>query len=92
VAVARVLAADPALILADEPTGQLDHHAAALVMDVLLQAADELGAGLLVATHDPVIAARLPEKWTMADGRLLIPLLNPTAMVTAAAAGSRGES
>ena len=35
VAVARVLAADPALILADEPTGQLDHHAAALVMDVL---------------------------------------------------------
>jgi ABC-type lipoprotein export system ATPase subunit len=85
VAVARVLAADPALILADEPTGQLDHHAAALVLDVLLQAADELGAGLMVATHDPVIAARLPEQWTMVDGRLLRPTLTPTVTPTAAA-------
>ncbi len=73
VAVARVIAAGPALILADEPTGQLDHHAAGLVMDVLLQAADELGAGLVVSTHDPLIAARLPETWTMRDGRMLSP-------------------
>lgn len=73
VAVARVIAAHPALILADEPTGQLDHHAGALVMDVLLQAAEELGAGLVISTHDPLIAARLPQTWVMLDGRLLAP-------------------
>ena len=70
VAVARVLAARPVLILADEPTGQLDHHAAAMVLDVLLQAADELGAAVVVSTHDPVIAARLPGRWLMRDGQL----------------------
>ena len=71
VAVARVLAIRPALILADEPTGQLDHRAGQLVIDVLLLAADELGAALVVATHDPLIARRLAQRWTMRDGRLL---------------------
>jgi ABC-type lipoprotein export system ATPase subunit len=73
VAVARVLACAPALILADEPTGQLDHQAAALVIDVLLRASQELGAALVISTHDPLIAARLPEQWTMRDGAMLIP-------------------
>ncbi len=73
VAVARVLAAAPRLILADEPTGQLDHHAAGLVIDVLLQAADEAGAALIVSTHDPAIATRLPTEWTMHDSRLQTP-------------------
>lgn len=70
VVVARVIAAAPPLILADEPTGQLDHRAGALVIDVLLQAADDLGAALIVATHDPTIAQRLPTEWAMRDGRL----------------------
>jgi ABC-type lipoprotein export system ATPase subunit len=70
VAVARVLASRPALILADEPTGQLDHEAAGLVIDVLLQACAELGAALVVATHDPLIADRLPTQWAMRDGRM----------------------
>jgi putative ABC transport system ATP-binding protein len=70
VAVARVLASRPSLILADEPTGQLDHQAGALVLDVLLQASEELGAALLVSTHDSLIADRLPVKWTMRDGRM----------------------
>jgi putative ABC transport system ATP-binding protein len=70
VAVARVLAARPTLILADEPTGQLDHQAGGLVMDVLLQASEELGAALVVSTHDPLIADRLPVRWTMRDGRM----------------------
>lgn len=72
VAIARVLAVAPPLILADEPTGQLDHAAAALVMDVLLAAADDLGAALIVSTHDPLIARRLPTQWAMRDGRLRI--------------------
>jgi putative ABC transport system ATP-binding protein len=70
VAVARVLAAGPMLILADEPTGQLDHTTGARVIDVLLQASTESGAALVVSTHDPLIARRLPHGWTMRDGHL----------------------
>jgi ABC-type lipoprotein export system ATPase subunit len=70
VAIARALAPKPLLILADEPTGQLNHAAADLVIDVLLQASDDAGAALVVATHDPLIARRLPHEWTMRDGRL----------------------
>jgi putative ABC transport system ATP-binding protein len=68
------------LILADEPTGQLDQQAGQLVLDVLLAAADELDAALVVATHDPLIARRLTDRWTMRDGRVL------TAAGTAVAA------
>jgi ABC-type lipoprotein export system ATPase subunit len=71
VAVARVLAARPPLILADEPTGQLDHVAGALVVDVLLAAADETGAALIVSTHDAAVADRLASQWQIADGELV---------------------
>lgn len=70
VTVARVLATRPRLILADEPTGRLDHVAARLVVDVLRAAADELGAGLLVSTHDPAVADLFPIRWSMGDGSL----------------------
>jgi putative ABC transport system ATP-binding protein len=70
VAVARVLAMQPKLIFADEPTGQLDAVTAADVVDVLLAAADLLGAGLVIATHDDTVADRLTARWTMRDGRL----------------------
>ncbi|MGW7102768.1 ABC transporter ATP-binding protein [Streptomyces sp. NPDC054838] len=70
VAVARVLASEPRLILADEPTGQLDRATGRHVVAVLLAAADTLGAGLVVTTHDPTVARRLAERWTMHDGRL----------------------
>jgi len=68
VGIARVLAVRPRLILADEPTGRLDQQASAHVVDVLVAAADEVGAGLLVATHDPHVAARLGTTWRMHDG------------------------
>jgi ABC-type lipoprotein export system ATPase subunit len=70
VAVARALAGEPRLILADEPTGQLDRASSASVLDVLLAAADRSDAALVVATHDPTVADRLPERWQMRDGRL----------------------
>ena len=73
VAVARVLAGQPRLIMADEPTGQLDHRNGAVVIDALLEAAAALGAALVVATHDVLVADRFALRWTMADGRLLIP-------------------
>ena len=70
VAIARVLAGHPRLILADEPTGQLDHTNGALVVDALISAASELGAALIINTHDQSVADRLPIRWAMANGRL----------------------
>ncbi|HEY0521639.1 MAG TPA: ATP-binding cassette domain-containing protein [Ilumatobacteraceae bacterium] len=70
VAVARVLAGRPRLILADEPTGQLDHASATLVIDALINAAVELGAGLVLNTHDRAIADRFETCWSMSNGRL----------------------
>ena len=71
VAVARVLATAPRLILADEPTGQLDHSNGALVVDALLEAADHLGSALVVNTHDDAVADRFAMRWAMSSGRLL---------------------
>jgi putative ABC transport system ATP-binding protein len=70
VAVARVLAAEPRLIVADEPTAQLDSVQADRVMDLLVGVATELGAGLVVATHDSAIAKRFQDRWEMNDGTL----------------------
>ncbi|WP_238383448.1 MULTISPECIES: ABC transporter ATP-binding protein [unclassified Nocardioides] len=70
VAVARVLAGRPRLICADEPTGRLDLDHALVVTDLLLHTAHQLGAPLLVATHDPRIADRLATTWPILDGRL----------------------
>jgi ABC-type lipoprotein export system ATPase subunit len=70
VVIARVLAARPRLILADEPTSQLDRDTAAHVTDVLVQVSDEVGAALVIATHDQSIGARLNTIWPVRDGRL----------------------
>jgi putative ABC transport system ATP-binding protein/lipoprotein-releasing system ATP-binding protein len=70
VAVARALAGRPRLVLADEPTGQLDRASADAVVGVLLAAAEHAGAALVVCTHDPAVAGRLDERWTMDSGSL----------------------
>lgn len=70
VVIARVLAARPRLILADEPTSQLDRQTADHVADVLIQVSDEIGAALVVATHDRAIGGRMTTVWPMRDGRL----------------------
>ncbi|MFI5122973.1 MAG: ABC transporter ATP-binding protein [Vicinamibacteria bacterium] len=72
VAVCRALAGAPRLILADEPTGQLDREIGSRVVDLLLAAADHADAALVISTHDPAIGARLPTSWRMADGELLV--------------------
>ena len=74
VAVARVLAGRPSLILADEPTGQLDHDTARVVIEVLLAASDASGAALVINTHDPAVAERFTIHWLMRDGRLTVPV------------------
>lgn len=65
VGVARALMGEPRLILADEPTGQLDHASGKQLVDVLIQQAEALGAALVVATHDDAVAQQLPLRWTM---------------------------
>jgi putative ABC transport system ATP-binding protein/lipoprotein-releasing system ATP-binding protein len=72
VAVARALAGEPSLILADEPTGQLDRANGAVVVDVLLAASMHAGSALVVSTHDLSVAERLPERWEMHSGELQI--------------------
>ncbi|GAA3092099.1 putative ABC transport system ATP-binding protein [Kribbella aluminosa] len=73
VAIARAIALRPRLVLADEPTGQLDGETGAHVLDVLMAAVAETGAALVVTTHDPAVAGRLGEHWQMNDGRLVVP-------------------
>jgi putative ABC transport system ATP-binding protein len=70
VAVARALIHQPQLILADEPTGSLDEDNSAIVIDLLLAAQTELGATLVVVTHDLGVAGRLDRTLCIRDGRL----------------------
>ena len=70
VGVARALAYTPKLILADEPTGQLDGPTAAHLFDVWLRALEGTDTALVVATHDLRVADRLGEVWQMRFGRL----------------------
>jgi ABC-type lipoprotein export system ATPase subunit len=88
VAVARVLALRPRLVLADEPTGKLDRATGAHVLDVLLSAVDEVDAALVVSTHDPTVSSRLPQQWTMRDGNLT-PRTSDSVAVPADGGGQR---
>jgi putative ABC transport system ATP-binding protein len=69
VALARALAARPALLFADEPTGNLDGRNAALVADMMFDLIAETGAALVMVTHDPALAARADRQVRMAEGR-----------------------
>ena len=71
VAIARALANRPGLLLADEPTGNLDLATADTVFETLLQVSRELGTAALVATHNPDLAARMDTTYSLREGRFL---------------------
>ena len=73
VGLARAIALRPRLVLADEPTGQLDQPTAQLAMHALLQSLEGSDAALVVATHDPAVAQRLHVIWRMDHGLLTLP-------------------
>ena len=68
VAIARTLAPRPRLVLADEPTGNLDEQTAGIVMDVLLALVAETGAGLLMVTHSTSLAGRMGRRLHLRAG------------------------
>jgi ABC-type lipoprotein export system ATPase subunit len=71
VAIARSLANGPTVVLADEPTGNLDSENAHLVLDLIIRLQQEQGRTLVLVTHDPTIAARASRTLHMMDGRIL---------------------
>jgi putative ABC transport system ATP-binding protein len=75
VAIARALATEPRVILADEPTGNLDSATGAEVIDLLEGLAAGRGATVIVATHDAGLAGRAPKRLGMRDGKIFSPVL-----------------
>ena len=70
VAIARALVNDPSIIMADEPTGNLDTKTGDEIMDLLLNLNKEKSTTLIIVTHDPEIAERTQRVITIRDGRL----------------------
>jgi putative ABC transport system ATP-binding protein len=70
VAIARALVANPPLLLADEPTGNLDQKTGGIVADLLFKLARQHGTAVVLITHDPGLAAKADRSLTMAQGQL----------------------
>jgi putative ABC transport system ATP-binding protein len=79
VACARAMAAQPDVIFADEPTGNLDSRASGEILDFLRRSVDETHQTIIIVTHDPVSAAYADRALFLADGQIVDDLAEPTA-------------
>ncbi len=79
VAVARALASRPAIVFADEPTGNLDSRAGAEILQLLKRSVDEFGQTVVMVTHDPVAAGYTDRVVFLADGKVVEEIWQPTA-------------
>jgi putative ABC transport system ATP-binding protein len=79
VACARALASRPAIVFADEPTGNLDSRAGAEILGFLRRSVDEFGQSIVIVTHDPVAAGYADRAIFLADGRIVDEMQAPTA-------------
>jgi putative ABC transport system ATP-binding protein len=78
VAIARALISEPTVLFADEPTGNLDSNAGAMVLDLLREAVDVDGQTTVMVTHDPLAAAHADRVLFLADGLIVSDLVQPT--------------
>ena len=72
VAIARALVARPSIVLADEPTGNLDSHASAQILELLRSLSDEDGTAVVVVTHDRAAARYGTRELQLVDGRAYV--------------------
>jgi lipoprotein-releasing system ATP-binding protein len=91
VSIARAVVVRPKLILADEPTGQLDTVTARTVLDTLFALLPRYATTIVIATHDPALTARCREVWTMNDG-ILATASNPANIDAAAWTAAAGAT
>jgi putative ABC transport system ATP-binding protein len=80
-AIARALATDPKLLVADEPTGNLDAQTAGQVFELFLKLVEEQGKTMLMVTHDKQLAARIPRKIEIVNGRIASDTARPAPAI-----------
>ena len=79
VACARALVSRPAIVFADEPTGNLDSRASAEILDFLKMSVRDFGQSIVIVTHDPVAAGYADRVLFLADGKIVDEMIDPTA-------------
>ena len=93
VALARAFIVEPPIVMADEPTGNLDSTNGGLVLDLLLKRNKQAGTTLVLVTHDPEVASRADRKIVLKDGRIVedtLPFTDELAQAAAAGQASNG--